>query len=71
MGQEEPSDDDGFDIAVGVDEGGHWMAVETHGRAGGYFVSRREALRYAVTLLDQRPGRIRVAHHRLAAFPRH
>ena len=32
---------------VGRDAEGHWLAVETHGRGGGYFRSRDDALHYA------------------------
>lgn len=32
---------------VGRDREGHWIAVETHGRGGGYFRSRDDALHYA------------------------
>lgn len=32
---------------VGRDREGHWIAVETHGRGGGYFRSRGDALHYA------------------------
>ena len=32
---------------VGRDRAGHWIAVETHGRSGGYFRSRDDALHYA------------------------
>ena len=32
---------------IGRDREGHWIAVETHGRGGGYFRSRDDALHYA------------------------
>jgi hypothetical protein len=32
---------------VGRDREGHWIAVETHGRGGGYFRSLNDALHYA------------------------
>ena len=32
---------------IGRDRDGHWIAVETHGRSGGYFRSRDDALHYA------------------------
>ena len=32
---------------IGRDRDGHWIAVETHGRGGGYFRSRDDALHYA------------------------
>lgn len=34
-------------FAIGRDREGHWIAVETHGRGGGYFRSRDDALHYA------------------------
>jgi hypothetical protein len=32
---------------IGRDREGYWIAVETHGRGGGYFRSRDDALHYA------------------------
>jgi hypothetical protein len=32
---------------IGRDREGHWIVVETHGRGGGYFRSRDDALHYA------------------------
>ncbi len=32
---------------IGRDREGQWIAVETHGRGGGYFRSRDDALHYA------------------------
>jgi hypothetical protein len=32
---------------IGRDREGHWLALETHGRGGGIFVSREAALAYA------------------------
>ena len=32
---------------IGRDREGHWIAVETHGRGGGYFRSRDDAMHYA------------------------
>ena len=34
---------------IGRDREGHWIVVETHGRGGGYFRSRDDALHYART----------------------
>lgn len=34
---------------IGRDREGRWIAVETHGRGGGYFRSRDDALHYART----------------------
>lgn len=34
-------------FAIGRDGDGHWIAVETHGRGGGYFRSLNDALHYA------------------------
>ncbi len=59
---------DELDIAVGRDEAGHWIATEAHGLAGGFFVSRKEALRFATALLATHSGRIAIAPAPLAAF---
>lgn len=46
-------------FVVGQDQDGHWVAVETHGRGGGYFSDRRAALRYARTQTDHKPRAVR------------
>ncbi len=45
---------------IGRDTEGHWLAVETHGLAGGFFTSQDAALRYASFETDHRKGAIRV-----------
>jgi hypothetical protein len=40
---------------VGQDGEGHWVAVETGGRAGGIFRSRQDAIRYACVETGCRP----------------
>jgi hypothetical protein len=37
-----------LNFLVGQDVDGHWLALESHGLAGGIFKSREEALRYAM-----------------------
>ncbi len=43
---------------IGQDRRGHWIAKETHGLAGGIFVSRQAALDYAEFETDRRPGAV-------------
>ena len=45
-------------FVVGPDGEGHWIAVETHGRGGGIFVSRDAALGYARAESCHRPGAV-------------
>lgn len=45
---------------IGRDAEGHWLAVETHGRAGGIFADRGAALRYAVFETGRRARAVRV-----------
>ena len=45
---------------VGQNQRGAWVALETHGLAGGIFVSRNAALHYAEFETDHRPGAIRL-----------
>ncbi|MBE7200040.1 MAG: RAG2 PHD domain containing protein [Parafilimonas terrae] len=46
---------------VGQDGEGHWVAVETGGRAGGIFRSRQDAIRYACIETGCRPGDVKLA----------
>ncbi|MBP1182480.1 RAG2 PHD domain containing protein [Methylobacterium sp. PvR107] len=40
---------------VGQDGDGHWVAIETGGRAGGIFRTRQDAIRYACVETGCRP----------------
>lgn len=46
---------------VGRDADGQWVAVETHGRAGGFFRSREAAADYAAFETDHRSDAVRFA----------
>lgn len=46
---------------VGQDGEGHWVAVETGGRAGGIFRSRQDAIRYACVETGCRPDDVKLA----------
>lgn len=50
---------------VGQNARGNWVAVETHGLAGGIFVSRDAALHYAEFETDHRPGAVHLASRSL------
>ena len=45
-------------FAIGRDRAGFWIAVETHGRGGGYFRSRDDALHYARFAAGRDPGAV-------------
>lgn len=45
---------------VGRDPHGFWVAVETHGRAGGFFSSRDAAAGCAAFETEHRPGAVQV-----------
>ena len=47
---------------VGRDRAGHWVAVESHGLAGGIFVSRKAALHYAEYETGRRAGAVVLAN---------
>ena len=49
------------DFVVGQDHSGHWLAIETHGLAGGLFASREAALHYAMEEAHRRPEAIHIA----------
>lgn len=46
---------------VGRDPDGSWVAVETHGRAGGLFRSQKAAADYAAFETEHRPNAVRFA----------
>jgi hypothetical protein len=46
---------------VGQDGEGHWVAVETGGRAGGIFRTRQDAIRYACVETGCRPHDVRLS----------
>ena len=46
---------------VGQDGEGHWVALETGGRAGGIFRTRQDAIRYACLETGCRAGDVRLA----------
>ncbi|KMO30835.1 hypothetical protein VQ02_27310 [Methylobacterium variabile] len=58
-----------LDFVVGQSAEGHWLAVETHGLAGGIFRSRRDALTYAAAETGRRPDAVRLASTPLALTP--
>ena len=43
---------------VGRDGEGHWLAVETHGLGGGFFITEDAAMHYARSETARRPGAI-------------
>ncbi len=45
-------------FVVGQDGAGHWLALETHGLAGGLFRTQRDALRFAAFETEGRPGSV-------------
>ena len=45
-------------FVVGRDGEGHWLAVETHGLGGGFFIDRDAAIHYARSETSHRPGAI-------------
>jgi hypothetical protein len=51
---------------VGQDPEGHWVAVEIHGRAGGLFRSRKDAVEYAEDETDHRPDAVLLSGERIA-----
>ena len=46
---------------VGQDPKGQWLALETHGLAGGLFKTMRDAIRFATFETDHRPGSVELA----------
>jgi hypothetical protein len=56
-----PSGNGAGSFIVGQNLKGAWIALETHGLAGGIFVSRNAALHYAQFETDHRPGAVHFA----------
>lgn len=50
-----------LNFLVGQNVKGNWVALETHGLAGGIFVSREAALHYAEFETDHRSGAVNLA----------
>ncbi|KQP33642.1 hypothetical protein ASF49_07085 [Methylobacterium sp. Leaf104] len=50
---------------IGRDGQGCWVAVETHGRAGGLFRTCQAAVHYAVEATAHRPEAVRIAADRV------
>ena len=48
-------------FVVGRDFEGHWVAVETHGLAGGLFRSLADAVHYAAVETQRRPDAVTIA----------
>lgn len=46
---------------VGQDLDGHWLALETHGLAGGIFKTRRDAVRFACFESDAAPEAVAIS----------
>lgn len=53
-------------FAIGRDREGHWIAVETHGRGGGYFRSLDDALHYARAETGSFAGAVTLSEQPLA-----
>ncbi len=53
-------------FVVGQDPEGRWVAFEVHGRAGGLFRSRRDAIDYAQDETGHRPDAVRLSGERVA-----
>ena len=53
--------DDGLSFTIGQDAHGCWVAVESHGMAGGLFRNRADALHYADGEIRNGSGRVRLA----------
>lgn len=50
---------------VGQDPEGRWVAIEIHGRAGGLFRSRKDAVDYAEDETDHRPDAVLLSGERV------
>lgn len=57
-----------LEFLIGRDAGGHWLAVETHGLAGGFFASARDALRFVHSDCHPRAARIEIVEDVLEPF---
>lgn len=53
------------DFLIGQDHSGHWLALETHGRAGGFFASREAALHFALEEAGHRAEAIHLTSERI------
>ncbi len=53
-------------FAVGRDVFGRWVAIELHGRGGGFFRSREAALHYATSECGGRRRAVRLARRPLS-----
>lgn len=59
-----------LDFLIGRDVAGHWLAIETHGLAGGFFNSAKEALRFVASDFNERPARIEIVKEIIDPFGR-
>lgn len=53
------------EYVVGRDPDGAWVAVEVHGRAGGFFRTEDAAIHFAALETNRRPNAVRVAREPL------
>ncbi|HXY57212.1 MAG TPA: hypothetical protein VEH76_01395 [Methylocystis sp.] len=60
--------EEGLQFIIGQDLRGHWIVTEGRKRAGGIFVNRETALKYATSEWGQRPEMIRWANEPLALW---
>ena len=58
VGDAEPPLSSVSSFLIGRDADGHWLAIETHGRAGGLFKSQDAAERFAAFETARREGAI-------------
>lgn len=56
-----------LDFLIGHDQNGSWFVIETHGLAGGYFRSEREAFKYVLADFHCRAKRIEVVEEAVDA----
>lgn len=56
-------------FVVGQDSDGRWVAIEAHGRAGGIFRSREDAIHYAAGETRRRPDAITLSAASIAFRP--
>ena len=61
----EPALGPGLHFLVGQDAQGRWVAIETHGLAGGLFRSRRDAIDYAAAETRGRPDAVGLSLERI------
>jgi hypothetical protein len=53
---------------IGQDRQGHWVAVDSAGREGGFFVSREAALKYVAAETGRRRGAARFSSKPLSLW---